>query len=316
MVKRKKLRFSARKYRKRKKLELPVSIPLEVIEPLLSQDSQLVVSLRILAYTSAPVEDLACLKTRVESCDLLPIDWLFISDDEPGSSLSSLAFHKLAAGVVLTLEVTDDLAWQLQIGESAVEHSVELLQDCPLYIGCVDHILQLLSQLDEVIFSSDPRFLELLEPPLSQLVVSLPVSAYTSCPTEDIACLKARVESCGLLPLGWSLSDGPSLPSLMLHKLPDFGAAAGVVIILQVTDDCAWKLRIGESVIKPSIELLKDCPLHIGCVDQLLQLLSQLDDATCCVGNSDPIFLEFIDRRKGCIKDHSGEQVTSCCSWF
>ena len=76
---------------------------------------------------------------------------------------------------------------------------------------------------------------------------------------------------------------------------------------LQVTHDLVWNLQFGESIVEPSIELLKDCALHIGCVDHILQLLSLLDEAICCVGNSDLNFLELIDRHKGSIKDPSGE---------
>ena len=151
--------------------------------------------------------------------------------------------------------------------------------------------------------------LEYIQPP--PLVVSLPVSSYKSAVVEDVVHLRSRLETSGFLPFGWAFSDGQPDASLSqpltLHKLPDFGVAAGVVYELQVTHDLVWKLRFGESIVEPSIELLKDCVLHIGCVDHILQLLSLLDEAICCVGNSDSKFLELIDRHKGSIKDPSGE---------
>ena len=71
--------------------------------------------------------------------------------------------------------------------------------------------------------------------------------------------------------------------------------AAGVVHTLQVMHDCVWKLWIGKIIVEPSIELLKDCVLHIGCVNHILHLLDLLDDAICCVGNSDSKFHELIN---------------------
>lgn len=151
--------------------------------------------------------------------------------------------------------------------------------------------------------------LEYIRPP--PLVVSLPVSSYTSALVGDVAQLRSRLQTSSFLPSGWAFSDGQPGASLstplMLHKLPELGVAAGVVFTLQVMHDRVWKLRIGESIVESSIELLKDCVLHIGCVNHILHLLSLLDEAICCVGNSDSIFLELISRHKGCIRDPSGE---------
>ena len=141
--------------------------------------------------------------------------------------------------------------------------------------------------------------------------MSLPVSSYTSAMVDDVAQLRLRLQTSGFLPSGWAFSDGqPGVslsPPLTLHKLPEFGVAAGVVYTLQVKHDRVWKLRIGESIVEPSIELLKDCVLHIGCVNHILYLLGLLDEAICCVGNSDSKFLTLISRHKGCIRDPSGE---------
>ena len=111
----------------------------------------------------------------------------------------------------------------------------------------------------------------------TSLVVSLPISAYTSSKVDDTSLLQLRLKTSHLLPAGWALTDNEQLPSsVTIFKCPLFAAAAaaGVVYTFVVAQNLMWRLRLGESVIRPDIELLSGCSLTISTVGQILELLA------------------------------------------
>ena len=111
--------------------------------------------------------------------------------------------------------------------------------------------------------------LESLRPPA--LVVSLPISAYKSASIEDPALLQSWLKKCDLLPPGWTFADNQtsSLVSVQLYKLPQFASEAGVVYIVEINQTMSWKLKFGESVIRPDIEMLSGFLPTIGNINQL-----------------------------------------------
>ena len=153
--------------------------------------------------------------------------------------------------------------------------------------------------------------LESIKPP--SLVVSLPVSAYTSSEVGNPSLLQSRPERSCLLPSGWRFGDEHtsalqlSSLSLILHKVPVFGASAGIVYTLVITQNLMWELRLGESIISQGIELLRDFSPAIATVNQVLELLTCLDEAGVCAGNDDSKFLELAATHKGSFKDASGK---------
>ena len=63
--------------------------------------------------------------------------------------------------------------------------------------------------------------LELLRP--SQLMVQLPISAYTSATVLDLGVLRPRLEKSKLVPLGWTVAEKGSQPAFS-RSIPTCGA--------------------------------------------------------------------------------------------
>ena len=54
--------------------------------------------------------------------------------------------------------------------------------------------------------------------------------------------------------------------------------------------------------------LLKDRPLKLSCVSDVVEILSILDSSKRCVGNDDERFEQIADVHKGVFKDKTGNQ--------
>ena len=90
----------------------------------------------------------------------------------------------------------------------------------------------------------------------SELIVSLPLSAYTSTPLPDASALHSRVSKSNTLPAGWTVAclpeaSGSHVASLALCKLqilpPLF--TADFTFMLTISPDCAWTLSVGRTQI-------------------------------------------------------------------
>jgi len=153
----------------------------------------------------------------------------------------------------------------------------------------------------------------------SELIVSLPMSAYTSSPVPDASALHSRVSRSTTLPAGWTLAclpeaSGSNTASLVLCKLqilpPLF--SADLTLMLTVTPDCAWTLSVGRSQInQQQCQLLCGIAAKLCCVDEVVKLLTVLDGSKFCVGNPDAKFMQLIPRQKGSFRDQSGKSLSA-----
>ena len=170
-----------------------------------------------------------------------------------------------------------------------------------------------LSQLPQAVIP-----LEMAHP--SQLMIHLPLSAYTSSTVPDTTALYLRLRRSNLLPPGWTatcLSDESAsqptsslLPSLALCKLqclpPLF--RADVTFTLTMSTQCTWTLTLGSRDIDPQrCQLMAGIAQRLRSVDEVVNLLSALDASKFCVGNHDAKFEQLVDRHKGSFKDQSGK---------
>ena len=148
-----------------------------------------------------------------------------------------------------------------------------------------------------------------------ELVVSLPVSAYTSSILPDASTLHSRLILSQQLPLGWTASSVGSSSashsaSLALYKLQISPSLPSVdySFMLTVAPDCNWTLCLGRKQIsKDQCQLLVGFKEKLCTVAELVQVLSTLDESKCCVGNPDTKFLQLAAHHKGTFRDKSGK---------
>ena len=154
----------------------------------------------------------------------------------------------------------------------------------------------------------------------SELIVSLPLSAYTSATLPDATVLHSRVSRSNALPAGWTLACLPAstsyLATFALCKLQIFPplCSAHATFMLTVSPSCAWTLCVGQSQIdQQQCRLLGGIAAKLCSVDEVVKLLSALDDSKHCVGNPDTKFIELVPRQKGVFKDQSGKSLSVHC---
>ncbi len=148
--------------------------------------------------------------------------------------------------------------------------------------------------------------------PAMKCIVSLPLSAYTSCTAPNGRVLCSRLSKSRMLPPGWTEASVPldcSSHSLVLYKprcLPPLFTPQ-ITFSLQITQQCTWTLSIGSSPLTPQHCLLvSDIQEKLSSVDEVVGALSTLDSSKFCVGNGDTKFLQLADQHKGSFKDKSG----------
>ncbi len=163
--------------------------------------------------------------------------------------------------------------------------------------------------------------LQVLKPP--HLMVQLPISAYTSATAPDPTILRSRLGKSNLLPSGWTVAEEGSqpmpgvCPPLVLYRLQVLQvlAAPCVPFTLSVDGQFTWTLRLGTSGINSeSCHLLRGYALTLSIVDEVVQLLSRIEESAFCVGNADARFTELVDSHKGTFKDPSGRHLFQCIS--
>jgi len=128
----------------------------------------------------------------------------------------------------------------------------------------------------------------------SELIVSLPMSAYTSSPVSDASALHSRVSRSTTLPAGWTLAclpeaSGSNTASLVLCKLqilpPLF--SADLTLMLTVTPDCAWTLSVGRSQInQQQCQLLCGIAAKLCCVDEVGEAIDSSGQQQILCGES------------------------------
>ena len=134
----------------------------------------------------------------------------------------------------------------------------------------------------------------------SELIVNLPLSAYTSATLPDVTVLHSRISRSNALPAGWNLACLPAstsyLATFALCKLKIFPplCSSHATFMLTVSPSCAWTLCIGQSQIdQQQCRLLGGITAKLCSVDEVVKLLLTLDDSKHCVENPDTKFMQL-----------------------
>ena len=154
--------------------------------------------------------------------------------------------------------------------------------------------------------------------PSRELVVSIPLSAYTSSSATNASTLFSRLRCTGCLQKGWSISDVPDIqqtpssnPPLMLCKMqrPPPHFIPTLLFTIAFDDECTWTVIVHGSSVEVQMsncELLSEFEASLRSMDAVLALLSALDRSKFCAGNYDPSFMELAHRNGGVFKDQRG----------
>ncbi len=138
------------------------------------------------------------------------------------------------------------------------------------------------------------------------LNVSLPLHSYTGGSPPTVRCLQDRLGTIGLPP-HWSTFDSPAFEQLTLCKLQQQQPAL-VTFTLSIRESFRWDLWFAHHCITGIGDgVLAGCPPSLRTVDDVLHLLTALDDAKICVGNPEQRFLEAASFRAE--HESSGEYV-------
>ena len=149
----------------------------------------------------------------------------------------------------------------------------------------------------------------------SELIVSLPLSSYTSATLPDATVLHSRISRSNALPAGWTLACLPKstsyLATFALCKLQIFPPLCMLPLCWQCLlvvhgHFVLARVRLINTNVSFWVELLPT-------VDEVVKLLSTLDDSKHCVGNLDTKFMQLVLRQKGVFKDQSGKSPSVHC---
>ena len=154
----------------------------------------------------------------------------------------------------------------------------------------------------------------------SELIISLLLSAYMSATLPDATVLHSRLSRVSALPAGWTLACLPAstshLATFAICKLQIFPplCSAHVTFMLTVTPDCTWTLCVGQSPInQQQCRFLNGIAAKLCSVNEVVKLLSALDDSKHCVGNPETKFMQLVPRQKGIFRDQSGKSLSVHC---
>lgn len=147
-----------------------------------------------------------------------------------------------------------------------------------------------------------------------ELLVQFPLSAFSSSAISDMASLYSRLANGTALPNNWSLSlvqshMSPSSPLLAVSKLqvtPPLYLCATNTFMLTVSCD-TWTLCVGSKFVnKEHCKLLLGFPAALHSVDDVLKIVSSLENSKFCNGNPDNKFNSLSQRHGGLFKDYHG----------
>ena len=137
--------------------------------------------------------------------------------------------------------------------------------------------------------------------PVSELIVHIPRSVYASATAPNLHTLYLRVTS--ILPKEWTAAYVESSSTLTLTKAY---SSAGTLLVVSVTPDYLWSIRIGMNQLQERY-LLKSCPTNLSSIGAVMELVACVDDSQFCIGNPDEKFDRIRERHKGNFKDRSGK---------
>ena len=163
---------------------------------------------------------------------------------------------------------------------------------------------------------------QLLSPPES-LLIQLPLSACMSATVYNPRILRLRIVASSPLPPGWILAEentcvhSDSQSPIVLYRPVEsqmLVISTGTACSLSISTDLTWTVRVGSSAINCRHDLFCGYTTVITCLDQLIRLLSCIDNSTPCVGNPDTKFSALVQRHKGCFRSISGKSLPSYMS--
>ena len=82
-------------------------------------------------------------------------------------------------------------------------------------------------------------------------------------------------------------------------------SSAGTLLVVSVTPDYSWSIRIGMNQLQEHY-LLKSCPTkYLSSIGAVMELVACVDDSQFCIGNPDEKFDRIRERHKGNFKGKS-----------
>ena len=156
---------------------------------------------------------------------------------------------------------------------------------------------------------SIPRQVADIQP--SNLVVSLPLSAFTSSRQPSLEALQSRVAALSL-PSQWVFASQQQASHMTLCKLittqPQFQAS--VSFSLTIHDQFSWTLSIGKFQLDPAkCPVLTSQSVTLDSVALILNLLELVDSCGICSGNSETEYLDILAHRLTTPCGSSGKSV-------
>lgn len=133
-----------------------------------------------------------------------------------------------------------------------------------------------------------------------QLIISIPLSLYTSLSTHDSNQLRARLVDTQLITQPWTLSER-SFILTMIHNM------CSILYTITVATDCSWSLSVGyHHIDSANCHVLKSVPLKLHCVDHIVDFIKLLEQSKVCSGNAESKFMGLLEHHKGVFKNRSG----------
>ena len=162
---------------------------------------------------------------------------------------------------------------------------------------------------------SIPREVILL--PSESLTVRLPLSAYRCATVDDSAQLRSRLLKSGSISPGWVIAEeNTCLPDstspIILYRPVESQVlvlSAGTAFSVSIDTDLSWTVRVGTSPVDCQTDVFRGCTATINNIDQVIKLLSCIDMATLCVGNSDSKFNILTERHKHYFRSATGKPL-------
>ena len=150
-------------------------------------------------------------------------------------------------------------------------------------------------------------------PESEELLIRLPLAAYTSTALHDNIQLQQRLSESGNMPDEWTLSllppkSAPVLSLYTLRVLPPLLSCTGVCHMITVSPDGSWTLCVGgRQVGAQTSELLSGCPDKLLSAQDVVGVMSVIKGGRYCIGNPDDKFSALVERNGGNFRDKSGK---------
>ena len=137
------------------------------------------------------------------------------------------------------------------------------------------------------------------------LVVSLPRVSHMTAPLPDLETLQARLKECSL-PNSWvDMTDHQVHPTIYKSRISSHHSSSSVATRIMVGVDKRLSCQ-GTPIELQECGTTFNLPHTIHCLNDLLALLSCLNEACICIGNHEHDFQELVDLHHGVFHDHTG----------